>query len=556
MNNKTTDSSAVPPVPASAGEKVRTSLVLMAFDGESRIVSVELEPALEAPTASIESLRAQLVEEGYGEFYTSDEVLRPVVLAANNAQSGVFIIAEQRDATLELSMSADKLTVHANATRAYGGRALAREWIDNELRALGVPSRCLLSDEIDALVDAGEGHSILIAQAVLPKRGDDAYFEVLVEACKNLQPQEDEHGRVNFYQSHEFVVVEEGTPLMRRIPPTAGKMGIDVGGAVLAPEAGSAIPFSRDLVGSQLSAGDPNLLVAAIKGHPIASATGVNVDPTLRVKNVSLATGNISFDGSVEIEGDVASGLSVQATGDIFIRGMVEKARITARRNLVVQGGVMGDDLGRDDRNELILRTRLRAGGNISAKFINFTEVVAGQNILVREYVMQSHLRAQGVIAIGQEGGKGSLIGGKAQAGEQLAANILGSDAYILTEVRVGKDNVKRHWLEQLKQAYKQTQHNTHQLQQLLETPGASLTAEKRSKIAHTITAQQERQTRIRQIVERLLVRQRPSLIHQITVKRTLHANVSLTIDGVTHINEADGGARTLVRSGADLMIK
>lgn len=553
-----TDNSQVTgPVPTSAPaeEIVRASLILLAFDAKSRIVSAALEPSPDAPTASIESLRAQLQDDGYGEFYASDDVLRPVVLGANKAQTGQFVIAEQRDAKLALKVSADKLAVHATATRAFGGRRLTRDWLESELTALGVPGRCVLPDALAGLTAAGEGAQVLLAQAIMPVKGADARFEILVDACKNLAPQEDEHGRVDFYQSHEFVVVEEGTPLMRRIPPTAGKMGINVEGNVLSPEAGKDLPFGRDVQGAQLSPGDHNLLVAAIKGHPVATASGVNVDPTLRVKNVSLATGNISFDGSVEISGDVASGLSVQATGDIFIRGMVEKARVSARRNLVIQGGVMGDDLGRDENDELILRTRLRAGGNISAKFINLADVTAGQNISVREYVMQSHLRAQGLISIGQEGGKGSLIGGKAHAGEQLAANILGSEAYVPTEVRVGKENLKRRWLERLKQAYKQSQHNAAQLQQLLDGP-AGLTAEKAAKIAKTIAAQAERQTRIRAVIERLLARQRSSFTRQVNVKRTLHANVTLTIDGVTLITEMDAGPRSLVRTGAELVVR
>src|SRR5690606_22320245 len=121
---------------------------------------------------------------------------------------------------------------------------------------------------------------------------------------------------------------------------------------------------------------------------------GVRVDPTLRVENVDLNTGNIDFDGSLEVSGDVTSGFVVQATGDIFIRGTVEKARVEARKNLVVTGGVIGEDLGRDDDNNLILRTHLKAGGTLSAKFVSLAELAAGEDIQVREYVMQSHLRA------------------------------------------------------------------------------------------------------------------------------------------------------------------
>src|SRR5690606_32203922 len=197
------------------------------------------------------------------------------------------------------------------------------------------------------------------------------------------------------------------------------------------------------------------------------------------LKNVNLATGNIAFDGSIEVAGDVASGLNVQATGDIFIRGMVEKANISAHRNLIIKGGVMGDDLGRDRDNQLILHTRLRAGGTISAKFISLTEVIAGQDIVVREYVMQSYLRAQGAILIGQQGGKGSLIGGRTHAASRVVANILGSDAYVFTEVRVGKENNKRRSLEKLKQAYKQSEHTVEQLLQLLDSTAPGLTEEK-----------------------------------------------------------------------------
>lgn len=540
---------SVPDVP-------RASLILLSFNSVNRVVSAELEPVCDAQTATLESLRASLQEEGFGDFYAVDEVLRPVVLAANKAQTGRFIIAEQRDAKLELKVSPDKLTVRANVVKAYGGHALSREWLDAELRALGVPARCIISSALDDLVAKGEGQGCLLAQAVLAERGADAYLDILIDECKDLPLEEDAQGCVNFYQSHEFQVIDEGTPLARRIPPAAGKMGINVEGNVLVPEAGKDIPLGRDCDGTVVAPGDPNLLIAAVKGHPLVSPSGISVDPVLRLKSVNLATGNISFDGSVEIAGDVASGLSVQATGDIFIRGMVEKARITARRNVVIQGGVMGDDLGRNECDELILRTRLRAGGNISAKYMNFVEVIAGQNISVREYVMQSHLQAQGVIAIGQEGGKGCLIGGRARAGEQVAANILGSDAYIATEVRVGKDNLKRHWLERLKQAYKQAQHNGAQLRPLLEAPNASLTPDKKQLIQHALNEHTERQTRIRMIVERLLARLKGSFQHQITVKRRLHANVTLAIDGVTHISDVDGGPRCLVRMGADLVIK
>lgn len=544
------------PQSASAALPARASFVLLIYDQASRQLSAELEPSSEASAITLEQLRAQLAEEGYADLYTSDDVLRPVVLAANKAQSGSFVIAERRDAKLQLKVSTDKLSLQASAEPAWGGAPLTEDGVWSQLRELGVPARCVLLTALATLVSSTEPVSLVLAKAQLPEKGRDTRFEVLVEGCRDLALEEDALGRVDFYQSHEFVVVDAGTPLMRRLPPTPGKMGIDVCGTVLNPEPGKELPFGKERSGADISPGDPNLLVAVNKGHPVVMADSVNVDPVLRLKNVSLATGNVSFDGSVDIAGDVASGLSVQASGDVFIHGMVEKARVTARRNLVIKGGVMGDDLGRDEQGELILRTRLRAGGDLSAKFINLADVTAGRNLSVREYVMQSHLRAGEAILLGQGGGKGSLIGGRVRAGEKLLANIIGSEAYVLTEVRIGRENLKRRWLERLKQAYKQTQSNLHQLQQLLANPQAALSADKRARVEATMTSEAGRQARIRHIVERLLARQKSGRPGRVEVKRNLHANVSITIDGVTQLNEIDHGPRTLVRQGVELVVK
>lgn len=535
---------------------VRASFVLLDYDPSSRQLRAQLEPSSEAQILSVELLRDQIAEEGFADLYTTDDVLRPVVLAANKAQTGSFVIAERRDAKLQLKISADKLSLQANAESAWGGDPLTEEAVWTQLRELGVPSRCVIPDALEALLSAAEPVELVLARAQPPEKGLDTRFEVLVEGCRSLELQEDAKGRVDFYESHEFLVVDVGTPLMRRLPPTQGKMGIDVCGTLLHPEPGKELPFGRDREGADISPGDPNLLVAISKGHPIVLTDSVKLDPVLRLKNVSLATGNVSFDGSVEIAGDVASGLSVQASGDVFVHGTVEKARVTAKRNLVIRGGVIGDDLGRDEQGELILRTRLRAGGDLSAKFINLADASAGRNLMVREYVMQSHLKAGDHILLGQSGGKGSLIGGRAQAGERLVANIVGSEAYVQTEVRIGRENLKRRWLDRLKQAYKQTQSNLQQLQQLLDNPQSALAVDTRARVEATLTSEAGRQVRIRNIIERLLARQKSGRPGRIEVKRNLYANVSITIDGVTQLNEVDHGPRTLVRQGVELVVK
>lgn len=558
---KPTPSPTASTSPDGAVRPPRASIIELSCDPTSGYVTAKLIPHPEAQAASLEGLRQQLNEAGYSRFYTSDEILQTLVRRANDAEEGDYVIAERRDARLTWRITDDKRAVYLTATPAYGGKSPERGALLEALQELKVPERCVLRPALDELLAMGQANNLCVAKAVEPVPGDDTQFEMLVEECKNLQLAEDEHGRVDLHQLHEFVVVEPGAPLLRRIPATAGRPGINVIGEALAAKPGRDLELSKDSEGALTSPDDPNLLVAQIKGHPVAIARGVRVDPTLRVKNVDLSTGDIDFDGSLEVIGDVTSGFVVRATGDIFVRGVVEKAEVEARKNLTVLGGVIGEDLGRGTDKQLILRTRLRAGGTIAAKFVNLAEVVAAGDIAVREYVMQSHLRAGNAILLGQAGGKGCLIGGRAEAGLALRANVLGSDASVATEVRIGKSNPKRRLLEALKQAVLQAEHNIQKLAPLLETveqraAGTGPSPEKLAKIRLTLDAQRQRRMRMQGIIQRLVERQKSSQEAFVEVKKALHANVTLTIDGVSCSFHKDMGPRCLMRSGAELVSK
>ncbi len=558
---KATSSPTASTHPDSAVRSLRASIIELSFDSTTGCVTASLMPDAEAPVATLEGVRQQLEEAGYGRFYTSDEILQTLVRRANDAEAGDYVIAERRDARLTWRITDDKRAVFLTATPAYGGKSPERGVLLEALQELKVPERCVLRSALDELVAIGQAENLCVAKAIEPVQGEDTRFEVLVEACKDLQLTEDERGRVDLHQLHEFVVVEPGTPLLRRIPASAGQPGINVAGEELPAKPGRELDLSKDSEGALTSPDDPNLLVAQIKGHPVAIARGVRVDPTLRVKNVDLSTGDIDFDGSLEVTGDVTSGFVVRATGDIFVRGAVEKAEVEARKNLTVLGGVIGEDVGRGADKQLILRTRLRAGGDIAAKFVNLADVVATGDIVVREYIMQSSLRAGNAIILGQAGGKGCLIGGRAEAAHSLVANVLGSDASVATEVRIGKPNPKRRLLEALKQSVLQSEHNTQKLALLLESveqraAGSGPSPEKVAKIRLTLDALRQRRIPVEGIVQRLTARQKMSQENFVGVKKALHANVTLTIDGVSCSYQKNLGPRCLVRSGAELVSK
>jgi uncharacterized protein (DUF342 family) len=100
--------------------------------------------------------------------------------------------------------------------------------------------------------------------------------------------------------------------------------------------------FASKLSGACIDPDDPNRLLAAIAGQPVAVPGGMIVEPVYTVSAVNMASGNVSFDGSVVVRGDVAAGMTVKVTGDIQIGGTADPCRLEAGGNIVIKGGALG----------------------------------------------------------------------------------------------------------------------------------------------------------------------------------------------------------------------
>lgn len=503
-------------------------------------------------------LRSLLAEAGYGEFFAPEATLESAVQQANNGRCGDLVLAERRDARAEWRIAEDRQAAFLTLHPAWGGRPLTREALLEALLAQGVVQACIHLRALTHAAEAGHAESLCVARARLPQPGEDARFVSLVARDDQLALEEDEQGRVDLHHLHEFVVVDPGTPLLRRIPATRGEPGEDVMGEPLAPTPGRDRGFDSLDDSVEPDPEDAKVLRAAIRGHPVFSASGVRVDPTLRLKAVGVATGNIDFEGSVEVAGDVASGFVLNATGDILIRGMVEKADIRAGGNLTVLGGVMGEEVGRRHDGDLRLRTHLTSGGTLSAKFINLAYINARYDLLIREYALQSRLVAGRDIVLGQPAGKGSLIGGSASAGRALVANTLGSEAGVATEVTVGRPNRRRRLVSQLKEALTLCEHNWQRVCDTLDCiQRGEMTApptEKLKRLYATRDSLRARRQRIIGLIDRLVGARQSARPSRVEVKKSQYANLSLNIDGVRRYFNTDYGPSRWYREGAELV--
>jgi len=349
-------------------------------------------------------------------------------------------IAEKRDGQVEISVTDQDLKAQITLTKPFGGEAVTLPDIEKAIEKMAIAVE-IEQDVIQQALDFGSCEKLTFAKGTNPKKGKDSIFEKLVTDQFSSSPKIDEKGIANYLDINEFVVVEAGVPLMRRHAPANGKNGTDVFGKIIPADSGETLPFFADIEGSCLSDDDPNLLISTLKGHPIIHKRGISIDTVLVLKNASLATGNIDFDGSVCIEEDVADGINIKASGDVTVKGVVGKSTIESEGNvLIAQGLIGGSKSGEKNQENEGFGAFISAKGKVSAKFASGAKITAGDQISIAEYASHCELSANNKVLLGQPSGKGNLIGGNTYAFKLISAKTFGSAGGAPTNVSVGAD--------------------------------------------------------------------------------------------------------------------
>jgi hypothetical protein len=196
--------------------------------------------------------------------------------------------------------------------------------------------------------------------------------------------------------------------------------------------------FAPGLRGTTSSPDDPELLVAACDGQPLRVRNGAMVEPIFTVEAVNLATGNIDFDGTVRIRNDVQAGMTVRATGDIEVGGVVEPATLEAGGSIVVKGGVLGGLGGKTAGKDYSVHA-IRCTGSFCATYAQQARISAGDSIFIDDVAMQCQLDARNHIRVGKRL-RGLIVGGNCRASLSIHARTIGSSSHIRTELEIGTE--------------------------------------------------------------------------------------------------------------------
>ena len=238
-------------------------------------------------------------------------------------------------------------------------------------------------------------------------------------------PHEKDDGTIDYKELDLVKNVYEGEILCNIVLPTEGINGVNVFGGSISARDGK---FPDIGTGSNAVLTEDKTEIRAEKDGCVYFQGGkVLVEEAFNVKqDVCLETGNIDFNGSVNIAGNVLQGFKVTAKNDIFVKGRVEGVEMKAGGNIVIAGGITG--MG---------SAIIEAEGDISAKFIESANVTCGGN-LTCEFILKANVKAEKSIYM--KGDKGTIVGGTTLAGEEIVAKNLGSIKYPKQEVSVRKN--------------------------------------------------------------------------------------------------------------------
>lgn len=264
---------------------------------------------------------------------------------------------------------------------------------------------------------------VIIAQGKQMIDGEDGRYEFFFDMDINGKPTIRTDGTVDYMNLKLFESVKEGQLLARYYHPTKGIFGFDVKGRLLTPRPGKPKSVLRGK-GFKVSE-DGDEYYAALSGKVEYRNYDLRVINLLEIDgDVDLNTGNVDFDGDINIKGNVITGVRINAMGCIYIGGHVEGAVITTQKDLILQGGVNAKGVG-----------KIYAKGNITGRFFENADVYAEGDVNAG-YILNSNITAIGKIAI--DGAKGVIYGGELTGVMGIETPLLGNDAHTITSVRVG----------------------------------------------------------------------------------------------------------------------
>lgn len=338
-------------------------------------------------------------------------------------------------------------------------------------------------DNIEAFVqNRNYCEDVIVAEGLAPVQGKDASIEYFFSTDIHARPTLLDDGSVDFFNLNTINHCKKGDLLARLTPVVMGVAGKNVCGESLKPRdvKRMSLHYGRNISISE----DKTCIYSDVNGHVVLTDDKVFVSDLLEIKDVDNSTGNIEYEGSIQINGNVCSNFSVICHGNIDVKGVVEGARLEADGDIIIARGMNGMGKG-----------VLKAGGNIVVKFMENVDATAAGYVSA-ETILHSNVSAGTDITV--TGKKGFIAGGRVCATSSISAKTLGSPLGADTIIEVGADPGMKNRFQKYQKDIIDARKNLVKFEAIVEgakrrlASGGQITAEQAKFVAQSIKSKEQ----------------------------------------------------------------
>lgn len=448
---------------------------------------------------------------------------------------------------LLISMSDDRMEATARFyPPSVGGSLLSEQDILNDLKKMGIVSGINMEAIASFLQNRTYCTQIEIAKGKKPVHGSDARIEYYFNTDLSAKPTLLEDGTVDFFHLNTMNHCKEGDLLAKLFKEDPGEFGQSIIGERIKPRDVKklSLKFGRNITRSE----DRTELRSDVNGHVSLVDGKVFVANVYQIENVDNSTGNIEYEGAVQVSGNVNSNFSIKAQGDVTINGVVEGAYIEAGGNIIINRGINGMNKG-----------VLKAGGNIVAKFIENATVIA-DGYVETEAVLHSRVMSKDEVIVVSH--KGYITGGEVSATRAIRVKNLGSPMGADTIVEIGVDPAVKNRYEELMNSIRETRKLLESIRPVILATsekikqGAQLKATQVlyfKKLAETSKQKQEQLVQEEAELESMNVVMRASTKAEIIVTGKVFPGTKIVISDVSMIVKEPMQYCRFIRSGGEV---
>lgn len=355
--------------------------------------------------------------------------------------------------------------------------------------------------------------SFIAVRGQLPEKGIDGWKKFKYPIASRVKIRED--GSVDFRNTDKYTRVKKDEEIGILFEGFPGKPGLDVYGTSIPfpPITKAKITEGKNIqvkmedyprshsenIPDAIDGLKVKVYYSTIDGVLNLTDSSISVSSELVIAaNVGLETGNIDYEGSVIVKGNIEDGSKIKCQGSLIVSGNVETDEIVVAENLKIHGGIRTNGKG-----------TIKIHGNLTAKFIENTVLEVDGDIVIEGAIIHSKIYCLGNIFLNGE--SGNLIGSSIITRGNVSLKNIGSISEGDVSVELGfhyrNDHSIKVIAESLKtmdvEMEKETQ-TINKIKQIIQRARGNLEQDKKEEYRHIFKDYTDKTERIKLLTEKL----------------------------------------------------